>query len=337
MKSVVIKQPHQLELTERPLPVPAEGEVRIRVLRAGICGSDVHIFHGNNPFAKYPRVIGHEFFGVIDAVGEGIPEADLGKRVVVDPVVSCGDCYPCSVGRPNVCSHLQVIGVHRDGGFSEYACVPHVNVYELPDDIPDEEAAMIEPFTIAANICAQLQPTEKDVVLIYGAGPMGLTSIQALRGVYCVDRIIVADRVAERLLMAQENGADVVVNNSIVDLETYLKEENISPTLIIDAACHPLILSEAIKLASPAARIGIMGFSSEACIINQQQITSKEITIFSSRLNRRRFPEVIKWCKEKRINPSKLITHHFPYQQVEDAMELFEKNQRDCCKVVLIF
>ena len=122
MRSVVVKEPGQLNIESRPVPVPGAHEVRVKIAFAGICGSDVHIYHGHNPFAKYPRVIGHEFYGIIDAVGEQVSPARIGERVAVDPVVSCGHCYPCSVGRPNVCTQLQVIGVHRDGGFSDYAC-----------------------------------------------------------------------------------------------------------------------------------------------------------------------------------------------------------------------
>ncbi|PLR39484.1 Zn-dependent oxidoreductase [Chimaeribacter coloradensis] len=337
MKSVVIQQPEQLVIEERPQPQPQAGEVRMRVVSAGICGSDVHIFRGHNPFAKYPRVIGHEFFGRIDAVGEGVDPARLGERVVVDPVVSCGHCYPCSVGRPNVCTSLQVIGVHRDGGFSEYACAPAGNAYRVPEGIPDREATMIEPFSIAANICAQLQPTPQDVALIYGAGPMGLTVIQVLRGVYGVKQIIVTDRIPERLAMAQENGADRVIHNGEQDLAAALQAEALRPTLIVDAACHPAILPEAITLASPAARIGIMGFSAEPCTISQQAITGKELSIFSSRLNSVRFPQVISWMEEQRIRPEKLITHHFPLDHVTDALTLFEQNQKTCCKVLLTF
>ncbi|MDV5139541.1 Zn-dependent oxidoreductase [Chimaeribacter arupi] len=337
MKSVVIQQPEQLVIEERPLPEPQAGEVRVRVVSAGICGSDVHIFRGHNPFAKYPRVIGHEFFGLIDAAGEGVDPARLGERVVIDPVVSCGHCYPCSVGRPNVCTSLQVIGVHRDGGFSEYACAPAGNAYRVPDSIPDREATMIEPFSIAANICAQLRPTEQDVALVYGAGPMGLTVIQVLRGVYGVKQIIVTDRIPERLAMAQENGADQTIHNGETDLAAALQAQAIRPTLIVDAACHPSILPEAIAIASPAARIGIMGFSAEPCTINQQAITGKELSIFSSRLNSVRFPQVISWMTEQRIRPEKLITHAFVLHHVTDALTLFEQNQKTCCKVLLTF
>ncbi|MCL2893071.1 Zn-dependent oxidoreductase [Brenneria tiliae] len=337
MKSVVIKQPNELAIEERDLPRPAKGDVRVKVALAGICGSDSHIYRGHNPFAKYPRVIGHEFFGVIDAVGEGVDISRIGERVSVDPVVNCGHCYPCSVGKPNVCTSLVVLGVHRDGGFSEYGVVPAKNAYLIPDEIADEFAVMVEPFTISANVAGQVKPTQRDIALIYGAGPMGLTSVQVLKGVYQVKEVIVVDRIPERLAMAQRCGADKVINNASLSLKDELDKLNIKPTLIIDAACHPSILSEAIAIASPAARIAIMGFSSDPCQITQQGITSKELSIFSSRLNANKFPLVIEWLQKKKIDPLKLITHRFDYQQVVEAIDIFEKDQKSCCKVLLKF
>jgi len=337
MNSVVIQEPGKLVIEQRALPVPAAGEVRVRVSYAGICGSDVHIYHGHNPFAKYPRVIGHEFFGHIDSVGEGVDTARIGERVVIDPVVSCGHCYPCSVGRPNVCNELQVIGVHRDGGFSDYACAPAKNAYNVPASIPDKLASMVEPFTIAANITAFLKPTPQDTALVYGAGPMGLTVIQVLKGVYGVKNVIVTDRIEERLHMALDSGADWTINNSERNVAEVLSAEGVRPTIIVDAACHPAILQEAILLASPAARIGMMGFSGEPSTITQQSITSKEISLFSSRLNSHRFPQVIEWMEQGKITPEKLVTHWMPAGDVEAALTLFEKDQRSCCKVLLTF
>lgn len=335
MRSVVVKEPGQLIIDQRPVPAPAEHEVRVKIAYAGICGSDVHIYEGHNPFAKYPRVIGHEFFGIIDAVGKSVDAARIGQRVSVDPVVSCGHCYPCSVGRPNVCVELQVIGVHRDGGFSDYACVPAKNAWPIPDSISAREATMVEPFTIAANITAQVKPLQQDIALVYGAGPMGLTVIQALKGVYGVKQVIVVDRIPERLAMAQRNGADLIIDNTHQPLGERLAQEKIAPTLIIDAACHPTILQEAINLASPAARIGILGFSAEPSTITQQSITSKEISIFSSRLNSGRFPTVIEWMEKGLIDPDKLITHCMPLEQVKEAMDTFAHDRKTCCKVLL--
>ncbi|EFT6000659.1 alcohol dehydrogenase catalytic domain-containing protein [Salmonella enterica] len=253
MKSIVIEKPNTLTIETRALPQPAPGEVRIKVKLAGICGSDSHIYRGHNPFAKYPRVIGHEFFGVIDAVGDNVNRDRIGERVSVDPVISCGHCYPCSVGKPNVCTSLVVLGVHRDGGFSEYAV------------------------------------------------------------------------------------ADWTLNNGQHSLAEFLQQKALKPTLIVDAACHPAILQEAITLASPAARIVLMGFSSDPCEIVQQGITGKELAIYSSRLNANKFPVVIDWLSKGLIDPDKLITHTFDYQHVTDAIELFEKDQRQCCKVLLTF
>jgi len=337
MKNIVVKEPNKLVIEDKTIPQPGKDEVRIKIKLAGICGSDSHIYHGHNPFAKYPRVIGHEFFGIIDAVGEGIDKSRIGERVSVDPVISCGHCYPCSVGRPNVCASLVVLGVHRDGGFSEYAVVPAKNAYTIPDTISDEFAVMVEPFTIAANVTSHLKPTDKDIALVYGAGPMGLTTIHALRGVYNVKEVIVADRIPERLDMALKSGADRVINNTNISLKEELDKLNIIPTLIVDAACHPSILPEAIDIASPAGRIAIMGFSSDPCIITQQAITSKELSVFSTRLNANKFPVVLEWLNKKQIDPSKLITHRFNYHDVIKAMETFEKDQQHCCKVLLSF
>ncbi|MDY1815449.1 Zn-dependent oxidoreductase [Klebsiella pneumoniae] len=337
MRSVVVKEPGQLNIESRPVPVPGAHEVRVKIAFAGICGSDVHIYHGHNPFAKYPRVIGHEFYGIIDAVGEQVSPARIGERVAVDPVVSCGHCYPCSVGRPNVCTQLQVIGVHRDGGFSDYACVPAKNAWRIPEAISDRQATMVEPFTIAANITAQLQPTAQDIALVYGAGPMGLTIIQALKGVYGVKQVIVVDRIAERLQMARENGADLTLDNTLTSRSRNSWRSGSLPPRwsLMPPATRRSILQEAILLASPAARIGILGFSGEASTLTQQSITSKEISIFSSRLNSGRFPLVIDWMEKGLIRPEALITHCMPLEQVKEAMEIFANDRKTCCKVLL--
>ena len=337
MKSIVIRQPNELKVEERDRPEPAPGEVRVKVKLAGICGSDSHIYRGHNPFAKYPRVIGHEFYGIIDAVGDGVTDRKVGQRVSVDPVISCGHCYPCSVGKPNVCTSLVVLGVHRDGGFSEYVVVPAQNCWLVPDTVPDRHAVMVEPFTIAANVTGQVKPTAQDIALVFGAGPMGLTTIQVLKRVYRVKQVIVTDQIDERLQMAKRNGADWTINNGQTSLAECLQDKGIKPTLIIDAACHPSIFQEAVTLASPAARIVLMGFSTEPSQVAQQGITGKELSIFSSRLNAHKFPIVLAWLEQGLIDPEALITHVFDYQNIIDAIETFEKDRKSCCKVLLTF
>jgi len=337
MKSIVVTQPGVLAIQVGDRPQPGPDEVRVKVKYAGVCGSDVHIYRGHNPFASYPRIIGHEFFGLIDAVGANINQSRMGQRVVVDPVLSCGQCYPCTVGRPNVCLHLQVLGVHRDGGFSEYACVPARNAHVVTERISDRQAVLIEPFSIAANITAQLHPDPRDIALVYGAGPMGLAVIQVLKAVYGVGHIVAVDRIATRLERAVACGADAVLNIQHTLLQDFFDAQELLPTLIVDAACHPAILSQAIDLASPAGRIGIMGFSDEGSLLRQKDITSKELSIFSSRLNSGRFPQVIGWLSENKLQPEQLITHCLDFQQAAAALHLFESEPAACCKILLQF
>lgn len=200
MLSVVVDRPNSLNLREMPLPEPAAGEVRVRVRYAGICGSDLHIYRGHNPFVSYPRVIGHEFVGRVESVGTSVDAARIGELVAVDPVISCGQCHACRIGRQNVCSKLVVLGVHRDGGFSEYVCAPARNAYRIPEGIADSCAAIVEPFAVAANVTARTGVLPEDVALIYGAGTVGLTILQVLKRVHGI-RAFITDRLDERLAM----------------------------------------------------------------------------------------------------------------------------------------
>ncbi len=336
MKSLVVERPGILGIREQAMPEPAPGEVRIRVARAGLCGSDLHILHGSNPFARYPRVIGHEFFGRVDAVGTDVA-LEAGTRVVVDPVISCGRCYPCSVGRPNVCAELQVLGVHRDGGFAEFCCVPAANAVPLPDTVSDDQAPLVEPFSVAANITGHTGASADDVALVYGAGPIGLTVVQVLKGVYGVRDLTIVDRLDERLAAARANGADRAIHGGREPVPEALAAAGLRPTLIIDAAGHPAILAEAIQVAAPAARIGLMGFSSEPSTIVQQPVTAKELSIHASRLNNRKFGQVVAWFAAGRLCPERLITHRFDLRDFEIAFDVFAHRPTECCKVQLTF
>ena len=145
MKAFQVRAPFEFGLAQVEVPQVARNEVKVDVAYAGICGSDLHIIHGQNAFVRFPRVTGHEFSGVVREVGEGVESIKVGDRVCIDPVISCGTCYPCRINRPNVCTQLQVIGVHRDGGFSEQVSVPASNVHRLPDSMSLSHAALVEP------------------------------------------------------------------------------------------------------------------------------------------------------------------------------------------------
>ena len=211
MKAVQVMQPEELKLISVENPVINEhNNVLVRMKAAGICGSDMGIYHGTNAAATYPRIIGHEIVGVIEEVGENVKYLKPGDRVIVDQVVSCGECYACRKGRGNVCGSLKVRGVHIDGGYEEYLTVPEHDCYLIPDTLSDVEAVMIEPTTIAIQSCSRAELCEEDTLLILGYGALGssILKIARLSGA----KIIVADVIEEKLHEALKNGADYVIN-----------------------------------------------------------------------------------------------------------------------------
>ena len=337
MKVIRIPEPHTIEIVDIPQPDPAEGEVLVKVHAAGICGSDVHIYHGTNPLARYPRIVGHEFAGEVVALGAGVRNLEIGTPVAVDPVVNCGKCYACLTGHPNVCSALEVMGVHREGGFAEYLAVPAANAHPISRDWPWEKGSLVEPFTIGANVLSRVGCSGDDRVLVYGAGPIGLVILQGAKRLGA--SVMITDLQESRLDLARSMGADVTVNSRKTPLAQAVMEwtQGEGVPVIIDAVGLPSLFQEVLELACPAGRIGVLGFSKEPAPVQQFEITRKELTIAGSRLSRRRFPEVIQWFTEKEVRPELLISHRFHFTDVAEAMDLIEKKPHEICKVVLSF
>lgn len=338
MKAIRINTPLDLEICELPKPEQlADDEVLIQVKAAGICGTDVHIYHGTRPTTEYPKVIGHEFAGEIVKVGDKVVDLQVGDHVAVDPVLSCGSCYACSIGRHNICSSVQCLGVHLDGGFAEYSVQPQQNVYKFSQDLSWEELATAEPFSIAAEINWRAQITEDDTVLIYGSGTIGLATLQVAKQLGA--RCMVVDILAPRLELAKKMGADRVINSTQESVAEIVQQETqgTGPQVVIDAVGNPKILEEAVKLACPAGRVMVIGFTKDPSALCQFDITTKELDIRGSRLNAHKFPEVVQWFNKREVQPGLLVTHTFHFTEAKQAMQLIEEHPEDVCKVLLTF
>ncbi len=172
MKSIVCDTPGSLRMEQRPVPVPAEGEVLLRIRRVGICGTDMHIFRGTQPFLSYPRVMGHELSGHIHGAPAGSRLA-VGDQVYVMPYLSCGTCVACRQGKTNCCTRIEVLGVHRDGGMTEYLALPERFVFKT-ECISLDDAAMIEFLAIGAHAVKRGAVDAAKRVLVVGAGPIGM-------------------------------------------------------------------------------------------------------------------------------------------------------------------
>lgn len=337
MIAITVEKPHELAIRPDTIVAPAGDQVMVRVQCAGICGSDVHILEGSNPFVKYPRIIGHEIAGKVQELGPDVAGLAVGDTVVIDPVVSCGSCYPCRIGRHNVCAQIAVLGVHRDGGFRSYLTVGAANVIPVSAGLDPGIAALAEPFSIAANVLSLTGCDADDSVLIYGAGPIGLTVLQVakLKGARC----IVADLEPERLDAAASFGADktVFATPGAVRRAVAGETDGLGPTVVIDAAGVPALLEEAVAVVSPAGRIGLLGFSPDLATLIEKDVVAKEVAIHGSRLNRKLLPQVVGWLESGALQPAGMISNTFAAADAQAAFDMISRSPASTLKVQLEF
>ena len=338
MKAIQIVKPGELRIIDMEKPhIDDKNNILVKMRAAGICGSDVGIYHGTNAAATYPRVIGHAMVGVVEEIGSNVKKLKVGDRIIVNQVVSCGDCYPCRHNRGNVCDHLEVRGVHRDGGYREYMAVPEEDCYILPDNLSDADAVMIEPTTIAIQSLSRAEIEDDDVIFIIGCGALGSSILRIARLTNA--KIIVGDIVDDKLNDALKNGAHYAVNLSHEDFEEKVKEysNGRGPTVTIDAACTKDSLMNAIKVTGNAGRVITMGFSISPTEVNQFLITSKELDVRGSRLQNKKFGEAIKLINEGKIDLSGAVSHTFNYLDAQRAFDFIDSKDYSIRKIALLF
>ena len=332
-------QPNELRIIDMEKPaIDEKNNVLVKIHVAGICGSDVGIYHGKNAAATYPRVIGHEMVGEIVETGENVTKRKVGDRVIIDQVTACGHCYACRKGRPNVCENLQVRGVHIDGGYREYMAVPESDCYLLPETLSYEDAVMIEPTTIAVQACSRAELVFEDNLMIIGAGALG-SSILRIARLYNPHKIIMVDIEEDKLKESLENGATDIINSKVEDVVEKAHEltDGYGPTVVIDAACFHGSFLTACKCAGNAGRVITMGFGVDPDEINQFAITSKELDVRGSRLQNRKFQTVIDMVNKGKVNLNNSISHRFYFEDAQKAFDFNDTHDPSIRKIVLTF
>lgn len=338
MRAAVLHKPGDIAVIEVPTPPPpGPGEVQLAVQAVGLCGSDLHAFRGHSPFFRYPGIIGHEAVGEISALGPNVTGYPIGARAAMDPVISCGKCVACRRGRNNVCSSLKVRGAHTDGAMCEKINLPVDRIHLIPDGWSWEEAALIEPYTIAAQTMYRGRIAGDDRVVIFGAGPIGQVVLQAIKTVGA--RALVCDVVEARLERARVSGADVIVNTRKGDVvnEVLAFTDGEGADVVVEGVGLPELFGLAVEIAAPAGRVVMLGFSPDPAGIAELPVTKKELEIIGSRLHTNRFPQVIDWYRRRAVEPRKLISHVFACEEVGRALQLFATAPEETCKIVLRF
>ena len=283
-----------------------------------------YIFHGTNPFATYPRVWGHEFAGEVVRVGEQVMDLSQGDHVVGEPFVSCKTCYACRHGRGNVCENLQVYGVHLDGGCQEYLVIKREKVHQVPKDMSWSLAALAEPLTIGFQSVSRGRVEKGDLVLIMGAGPIGLTVLMAVKA--AGGTAIITDLYDDKLEYARRFGADVTVNVRNKELCSYIEELEERPNVIFDCVCTKTSLEEAVDMVSAAGRVVELGFGDIKSEISHATLMKKEVDVCGTRLQTGKFPEAIRYIKEHQDLLEGFVTQQFPVERLKEVFDFVGRN-----------
>lgn len=317
MRGLLLSKPGEFSIIERQVPKVNSGEVLVKIAYAGICGSDIHGYEGTNPFMVYPRILGHEVSGTIaeDPMGQW----SAGTKVVVDPVVACGKCYACRVGRHNVCRDLEVFGVHRDGGYQEIVAVPRQNIALVPTDMDLSVAALAEPISIGFQAAYRSRLNADDFLLILGAGTIGLMVAAVAKSMGA--RVAITDISDYRLGMAKQVGADHTLNVAEQpDVDTFVKDltGGEGPSVVIEAVGLPKTIEQSVELVAPAGRVVVLGLVKEVKI-SMQQLFKKEVDLLGSRLNTNMFPQAVKLLSEQTSTLRPFISKIYPYTEADEA------------------
>ena len=289
MKAAVFYGKHNLKTEEISMPEPKSDEVIIKVMACGICGTDIHIFEGDEGAAQTPpgTVLGHEFSGVVTSVGAGVNSIHIGDRVTVDPNKLCGNCYFCRSAIGHFCENIVGIGTTVNGGFAEYCAVPQSQVYKIADTTTFEEAAMAEPVSCCMHGIDLCDIRTDDTVLIIGCGMIGMIMLQ-LAKIAGAAKLIVIEPEEEKLEFAKKLGADICINPISEKAEDVLKNNNITRiSKVIECAGRCDTMEQAVSLAGKKSIVMFFGLTAPNDIINIKpfEIFKKELEIKASYIN----------------------------------------------------
>jgi 2-desacetyl-2-hydroxyethyl bacteriochlorophyllide A dehydrogenase len=329
MKALIIDEPGKARVADIPRPVPALGEVLIRVERCGICGTDVHIFRGEY-LGSYPITPGHEFSGEVVEVGPGVSSFVPGDRVAVEPNISCDSCPACLSNRQNFCENWKAVGVTLPGGMAEYVVAPAKAVFGI-GDLDFAAGTFVEPLSCVLHGMQRAAPELADDILVLGAGPIGILLLKTAlaRG---ASAVTVVDRAPSRLALAAAEGGKVTTTLSSIDEIPRDRYD-----LVIDATGVPSIMGKTTQWARPGGRILLFGVPPSGAQLTLDAFTvfHKGLTLMSSYTSVRNSIQAVRMLRSGRIDVSVLVSHELPLERFAEAVEMIGKGADGVLKVLM--
>jgi 2-desacetyl-2-hydroxyethyl bacteriochlorophyllide A dehydrogenase len=337
MKVVHINEPGQIKIIEKPMPIPKKGEALLKIKYCGICGADVATFTGNQPFASYPRIPGHEFSAEIVEIEENDLGLEKGMIVTANPYFNCGECYSCRRGKVNCCESNETMGVQRDGSFAEYVAMPIERIYK-GRGLTAKQLALIEPFSISYHALSRGNVKKGDKVLVFGAGPIGILAMISAK--FKGAQVYVVDILKERLEKAMAMGADGIINVTKEDLVEYVAEKTNKQGMdvCVEATGRPETFMNAIDSLAFGGEIILIGNGKKETTFNHSVLLKKEVNLYGSRNSLKKdFDQLIELMSENKVNIDEIITHVYDLDKALDAFEALVHNDGTKLKVLVKF
>jgi 2-desacetyl-2-hydroxyethyl bacteriochlorophyllide A dehydrogenase len=335
MKSVVCEKPWQLKMKEMDLPEVKPGEALIRVRRVGMCGTDLHAFKGEQPYFNYPRVLGHEISGEVAEAGKksyGFKQRD---RVAIVPYLECGNCVACRMGKTNCCTRLNLFGIQRDGGMSEYLSVPMDHLIKS-EKLNLDQLAMAECLSIGAHAARRAQIEKGELALVVGAGPIGMAIIQSAKEAGA--KVMALDIVEARLKFCQDKlKVDYVIHG---EKDPAKQIESITngdyPTVVFDATGNAKSMMNAFNWVAHGGRYVLVSLVQDNITFFDPDFHRRELTLLSSRnATRQDMEHIVRSLEAGKMDATSFITHRASLDQVIDQFESWLRPETGVIKAMV--
>ena len=337
MRQAVMTKPGRIEFGQVDAPKPGEGEVMLQIQKIGVCGSDVHVWHGLHPYTSYPVVQGHEYSGKVVAIGPGVRGVEIGMKATAAPQQVCGKCNPCKRGDYHICDELKVRGFQAPGCAQDLFIVPTHRLVIFPDSLTYEQGALIEPAAVAVHSTAKAGSLEGKNVVVTGAGPIGNLVGQAAkcRG---AKKVLITDLSTFRLEKAKEVGIDIVCNLKDQKLADVARQAfgDEGFDVAFEAVGVEGALDDAIQNIQKGGEIVVLGVFGERPRVDMSTVGDREISLIGTLMYQQcDYEQAVKWIADGSIKTTPLVTNHFPFAQYNEAYRFIDEQGDKTLKVII--
>jgi len=336
MKRATMTAPGQIEIGQAPVPTPGPGQVLLRIQRIGVCGSDIHVFHGKHPYTSYPVIQGHEFSALVAAVGPGVQGLELGSKVTAMPQIVCGRCGPCLRGDEHICDALRVQGFQAPGCAQELWVTAADKIVKLPDSFSFEQGALVEPVSVAVHAIQRAGELTGRRAVVLGAGPIGNLVAQAARAAGA--QVLITDLSDHRLEIARRCGLMETSNPAREDLATASRRAFGAQGFDLAFECVGVeaTLDAAVANLAKGGTLIVVGVFGDKPRVDLGLVQDRELRIAGTLMYQRPdYEQAVAWIASGDIVTEPLMSEHFAFEDYLQAYRFIDQ-QRDLTMKVFI-